>query len=314
MLALQASLALLVLGVGLHARPYDLTFLVRNPGLLARSILSVNVIMPLLALLAVVALSLTPAVELALVALAASPIPPFLPLTAKRAGGKESYTVALLATESLLAIALVPGTMWFLGSLVFRSLYVSPGRIAMLMSTGILLPIVVGTLTNHFWPRLAQRLTKPVGIVALVLLAAAFIPLVIAAWRPMMSLVGNGTLVAIIVMALVGLALGHWLGGSVPQHQTVLALATATRHPAVAMTILASTAPDEKLAPAAVVLALIVTALTALPYSNWAKAHTDVGTKPILITPSRTSGGHRRSAVQRTSSAVPARRRGDRRT
>jgi BASS family bile acid:Na+ symporter len=301
MFALQASLGLLVFEIGLHARPSDVTHLARHPALLGRSVLSMNVIMPAVAVLAATLLSLQRPVELALVALAASPVPPFLPLKTKSLPGKESYTVALLATESLLAIALVPATIGLIGTVVFaRDIRVPPAAIARIVVTGILVPLAVGTLARRFLPQLAGRVAKPLGIVVVVLLAIGLLPLLVALWRPMLSLVGNGTLAAIAGMTAVGLIVGHALGGPAPRDRPVLALATATRHPAVAIAILRAAAPDEKLAPAAVLLALFVTAAASLPYTRWAKARLEPKRTPILITPTR----------QRIP--VPARRRSDR--
>lgn len=300
MLALQASLALLVFEIGLHARPSDVTHLVRHPALLGRSFLSMNVIMPVVAVSAATILSLQRPVGLALVALAASPVPPFLPLKTKSLAGKESYTIALLATESLLAIALVPATIELIGTMFARDIHVPAAAIARIVVLGILVPLVAGTLVHHFRPSLADRVAKPLGVVTVVLLGVGLIPLLIALWRPMISLVGNGTLAAIVVITAIGLLVGHALGGPAPRDRPVLALATATRHPAVAIAILRATVPDARLAPAAVVLALLVTTATSLPYTRWAKGRLETKRKPILITP----------VSQRTS--VPARRRSDR--
>jgi BASS family bile acid:Na+ symporter len=49
----------------------------------------------------------------------------------------------------------------------------------------------------------------------------------------------------------------------------VLALSTASRHPGVALAIAHANFPDEKLAPAAVLLYLIVSGIVSLPYLRW---------------------------------------------
>jgi BASS family bile acid:Na+ symporter len=74
-----------------------------------------------------------------------------------------------------------------------------------------------------------------------------------------------------VVFALVGLAAGHLLGGPDPENRIVLALSTATRHPGIAIAIAAANFPDQKAAPAAVLLYLIVSALVAKPYLTWVK-------------------------------------------
>ncbi|MGH9882109.1 MAG: hypothetical protein ACRD6N_11795 [Pyrinomonadaceae bacterium] len=85
-LALKASIVLLVVGLGLKASLKDATYLFRRPGQLLRALLAMNVLMPLFAVAVAVIFDLTPAVKIALVALAVSPIPPVLPNKAMKAG------------------------------------------------------------------------------------------------------------------------------------------------------------------------------------------------------------------------------------
>ena len=69
----------------------------------------------------------------------------------------------------------------------------------------------------------------------------------------------------------VGLAVGQLLGGPDSDDQTVLAPATAARHPGVALVIAAGTFPGEKLVAPAVMLYLIVGAIASAPYVIWRK-------------------------------------------
>ena len=87
----KVSLALMVLAIGLRSSEGDALWLIRRPGLLARSILSINVIVPLVALAVTQAFDLQPAVEVAIVALSISPVPPVLPIQTDKAGGESSY-------------------------------------------------------------------------------------------------------------------------------------------------------------------------------------------------------------------------------
>src|SRR5690242_14857716 len=114
-LAIKVSLALTVLATGMRAGPGDHLWLFRRPSLLARTVLSMSVMMPLVAVLMVSILRLNPAVEVALVALSMSPMPPLLPRKALHSGGAASYTVGLLVAVSVLSVALVPLTAWAVG-------------------------------------------------------------------------------------------------------------------------------------------------------------------------------------------------------
>src|SRR5947209_9440422 len=77
LLALGVSIALAALTVGLRTSADDALYLLRDPGLVARSFLVMNVLMPLFALWAAIAFGLDPAVKVVLIVLTMSPLPPF---------------------------------------------------------------------------------------------------------------------------------------------------------------------------------------------------------------------------------------------
>ena len=89
--AFGLSLAVLVFGSGLSARFADVTALLRRPGLLARSLVAVLVVAPVLAVALVRVFDLNREVAIALVALAVSPLPPLLPNRGEKAGGRADY-------------------------------------------------------------------------------------------------------------------------------------------------------------------------------------------------------------------------------
>ena len=91
-----------------------------------------------------------------------------------------------------------------------------------------------------------------------------------AAWREIQSLLGNGGALAITATVAVGLLAGHMLADD--RHRAALALATATRHPGVALAIAEMSYPDQrKPIMAAILLYLLITALATTPYVRWAR-------------------------------------------
>jgi len=101
-----------------------------------------------------------------------------------------------------------------------------------------------------------------------VLLVCAVV-IIAAAWSLMGSVVRQGTLSAIAIIALLGLAAGHLLGGPDEDERTVLAHATVSRHPGVAVVVASLT--NEPLAPIGVLLAVLVSAVVVMPYTQWRK-------------------------------------------
>jgi len=269
LLALKTSIFLTVFGLALKTTMDDALYLFRRPAELVPSLLSMYVIMPLFAAALVALFDLHPAVEIALIALAVSPVPPVLPKKQVKAGGRGSYAMGLLVAAAVLAIVFVPLAVGLLGRVFGGSAQVSVATIAQLVLTTVIVPLAAGMAVRHFAPAFADRIAKLLSLVAAVLLIASALPVVITAWPAISSLVGNGTVVAIAAFVIVGLAAGHALGGPAPEDRTVLAFSTASRHPGVALAIASANFPREKLVLAAVLLYLIVNAVVSSLYMKW---------------------------------------------
>jgi BASS family bile acid:Na+ symporter len=243
--------------------------LLRNPSLLVRSLLSMNVLLPLFAALMVALVELRPAIEIALVALSISPVPPFLPRKQLALVADQEYVIGLLGVSSLLSIVLAPLTVELVGALSTRGFSLAPLAIAKIVAMTVLVPFLFGMIVRRVSPAFAERASPLADRIGIVLLIIAIVPLIVKLWPAMMSLLGSGTGLAIVAFTGVGLALGHMLGGPDSDHQTVLALATATRHPGVALTIAAANFPDETLMAPALMLYLLVSAIVSAPYVRW---------------------------------------------
>ena len=284
-LALQVSILLNVFALGLSATLADTTYLFRRPVQLGKALLSMNVVMPVFAVLMVKVFDLHPALKITLVALSVSPVPPLFSKKALKAGGKGSYTIGLFVAVSLLAIVVVPAALELLQSIFTVPLGISPGAIALVVLTTALAPLAVGIAVHRLAPGFAEKIAPPLALVATLMLLASFLPILFTAFPVITSLIGNGTIVALVAFVVVGLAAGHLLGGPDAEDRTVLALSTASRHPAIAMAIAHANFPEQKLAMAAVLLYLIVDGIVALPYLNWTKRYHAPGTDRKNISP-----------------------------
>lgn len=271
-LTLQASIFLLVFSLGFEATWQDATSLYRRPGLLARSLLSMNLVMPVFAAVLAGAFHLLPAVKIALVLLAVSPVPPILPKKQLKVGGTSPYVYGLLVAMSLLSIIVAPLAIEVLGKVFGHDVHIGPAAVAEVVVMTILLPLGLGILVHLRAPEFARKVSRPLGRFANLFLMVAALPLLIFAGRTMIGLIGNGTLLAMITFGAVGVAVGHWLGGPDPAERTTLALASACRHPGLAITIAAATFPAQRrLVAAAILLYLVLSTVVLLPYNAWRK-------------------------------------------
>jgi bile acid:Na+ symporter, BASS family len=263
LLVLKTSLFLSVSALGLKASFADATFLFRRPREIGRAFLCMNVLMPLVAFLLATTFDLNPAVKIALVTVSVSPVPPVFPKKALKIGCKENYAIGLLVAAGLLSIVVVPATMELFRVITGVPLHMSTGSVAETVLITIVLPLLGGIGVRRLAPSFAERAAPTIALAASVLLILGLLPVLFTAARTMLSLVGNGTLLSFSVFAIVGLLVGHFLGGPDPENRRVLALATATRHPGIAVAIAHANFPDQKLAVPAVFLYTVVSAILA---------------------------------------------------
>jgi BASS family bile acid:Na+ symporter len=271
MLALNASMFLVVFVLGLGATFQGVTYLFRHPALLLRSILSMNVVMLGFSILVCVWFQPPPAVRIALVGIAISPVPPILPNQQLGAGGATKYVFGLLVGTALASIAIAPLAIELLDHWYGFDVHLPPAKVATMMLVSIVIPLILGILLNRFAPAFARQIAKPVSMFANLLLVAAALPMLLAATPVLWPLVGNGVLAALVAFTLVGIAVGHVLGGPSQEHRSVLALATGSRHPGIALALASLNFPDQKDVMAVVLYHLIIGALVALPYVIWRK-------------------------------------------
>jgi bile acid:Na+ symporter, BASS family len=267
-LGLQLSIMATVFGFGLRSTPNDLLYLTRRPGLFVRSLLAVFVIMPIVAYALDRLFEFRATVEVVLIALSISPVPPLLPKQGSKAGGEAAYGVGLMAWLALSSIVAIPISLMLVGFLAGRQFSMPPGLIVNVVVKSVLAPLLAGMLVRAFLPAIANRIEKPARIFGNVLLPLGALALFAGAASAVWALIGNGTLFAILTFVVVGLAIGHFLGGPNPHHSGVLGIATASRHPAIALAIAARNFPEEHFG-ATILLYLIVNALVGVPYLIW---------------------------------------------
>lgn len=270
-LILKASLFLVVFSLGLRATFKDVAYLAARPMLLFKSILSMNIVMLGFSLAAASIFPLPFPLQIALLGLAMAPVPPILTWKQKQAAGTSSYAISLCVTASFLAIILVPLAI-ALADAVFQADYRMPSiRVVPIVLISVIVPLVLGMLVERLAPAVAARIAQPVATLGTVLLILAALPVLFVTLPEVWVLVGRGLLLFLVLFTAFGLLVGHVLGGPHAHDRVVLALATGTRHPGVAMAIAAYNFPGEKAAVAVVLLHVFIGALVAIPYVKLAR-------------------------------------------
>lgn len=263
-LALMLSIFLTVLALALRAKANDLLYLVRNWRLGLRALVALYVVVPLVAIAIAAAFDLKPAVKIALVALAFSPVPPLLPRKQVKAGASGSYITGLLVLASLCALVVTPLGIHAAAAFFGVDASVSTLSIARILGVGIAAPLALGLVASAALGERAGRMADPIARIANILFLVCVLGLLFKAWPGLLAVVGDGTALALGGMAVAGLIAGYALAGGAPQDRMALSFASAARHPGIAISIAASNFPDAKLAIAAILLYAIFNAIIGI--------------------------------------------------
>ncbi len=265
--SMKTSVILSVFAIGLEATIRDITHLLRNPRQLILAFISIYVVVPLTAGIIIFIFSnIHPAAKIAIFALSVSPIPPLLPKKQLKTGGTISYIIGLLVTMSVLAIIVVPFLIELFEIAFNRPGGISPGAVAQVVLTVILIPLAIGLIFRYIFPGLAEKAAKPIFSIGSIFLLLGSLFILFNAIPTIIALVGNGTIFAILLFVCVALGIGHSFGGPDSDDRTALALSTVSRHPGIALAIAGINFPEQKLSLAAVILYLLISAVVTTTY------------------------------------------------
>lgn len=273
LLVLKLAISVLIFAIGTSVTMADVTYVWRRPIVLAKSLLAMYVVVPLIAILMAHGLDLPFGTEVALVVLAICAGAPLLPKKIAKLGGNATYMFSLIATTSVLAAITVPLGLTVLTRFVPFESNVVPSDIAATIVKAFLLPLGAGMLVRAVMPRLAERVSDPLLQWAGIALALCTVVLLVAGFHLVID-VGLPSLIAFAAFTVLALATGHILGGPDEGERTALAVACASRHIGLALLVAASYRGERALELVAGYL--VASAVVSIPYVRWrSKVHSD---------------------------------------
>lgn len=269
-LAILLSVFAIVVAIGMQARPSDTLAFARYPRYALRATLAMFVVMPLFVIFITWVLPLAPPLPAALIALAVSPMPPILPRKETKTGGQMDYVISLQVFATTVSLIAAPLFVAVAGWLFDVKVAYSPGNVFMTLLLTVAIPLAAGIAFGRFWPAAAARLAGPLGRFGMAALIVACLGLLVAVGPKMLEKVGSGVLLTAVLIVVVALAVGHALGGPSEGNRGALAVATAARHPGVAIGMGTTYYPLDQGAVIAVVLIyVLVSVLVSIPYVRW---------------------------------------------
>lgn len=273
----MASTFAFIFSRGLRTRAVDLQIITSRPGLLLRSILSIDILVPLITLLIIGFVRPAQNVTVGLLLLAASPAAPTVLKKIVRAGGESQYTVSLHVALALLAIVTTPATLEFLQIATGHQLGVNILAVAVLVGLSTLLPIIIGMIITGVFPAIAVRIIRPLEILSDVVLILTVVVILVSTYI-LLLLLDLRSYLAIALVTMIDLAVGHLMAWGRPDEQTMLALESATRNTGLTLLIASGFVPLEKALP--VLIPYIVTsAIICALYVRYRKSTTSVPCK-----------------------------------
>ncbi|CAI3800600.1 bile acid:sodium symporter family protein [Pseudarthrobacter sp. MM222] len=278
-LAFQGSIMLTVFGFGLRATVDDVLYVIRRPRMLVISLVSMFIVMPFIALALALVIAPPQVALVALVALSLSPVPPTLLGKEHDAGGRASYGLGLTVAVSVLSIVIIPALVVFLGGLTDNPFNIGFAAVAGQVLSAVVLPLAAGMLVRAFLPRLAARVEKPFSLAAKIVLLAAVAFVLVVAFPQFVQVLTASTVVAFMLFTVLGLSFGHIMAGPDPGDARVLALASALRHPGIALAIATTNFPSLHFG-AVIALYLIIGTIVCIPYLKWMQKRAAEGKEP----------------------------------
>jgi len=267
LIAAIVSLVMTMLCAGMGGVSGDRTYLSCRRGLLVRSLLSMLVLQPAFAVWLCYAFALPAPVTLALLGLAIAPMPPILPSGLMKVRGSRSYELALSFVVAVASIATVPISLWGFSLFLGAPVHIDFGKVGWLVALNIVLPVAAGFAGRRLSAETTARAATLLTIAATGILALVLVALLLRARPAIPAIIGNGTVTAIVLLAVAGLGIGHLCGGPARKNRRVLAMATATRHPALAIVLASAASPaDERVSGVVIAFAVLVAGIAAIPY------------------------------------------------
>ena len=266
-LAAAATVFAVMFTLGLGIAFGEFRWIAARPGLVGRSLFSVLVAVPAIALLVAKSLDVGTAAEIGIVLMAISPGAPVALRRSLGAGSHRSFAPALQIAVAALAAVSMPLSVAALNEYYGGHAAVSPLPLARQVFVAQLLPLTLGMLARHFFEARAEWAEPKLRRVGGVLLVALLVLALIDIWEVVLG-AGLRVTLAIATVTALALAVGHLLGGPEPATRTATAISSAARNPGLAL--LVATLNRASPAITATVLAyFVIAALTLIPYVAW---------------------------------------------
>lgn len=243
-----------MLGMGVSLTIKQIIEPLRNISLVVKILITNFILVPIVGYIIIFLIQLDEPLAIGLILLSTAAGAPFLPKLVQVAKGNIAFCVGLMTLLMVVTVIYVPIVL----PILIPGVQVNPIDIARSLIILMMIPLAIGLLIKARYTSIADSLrpimnqTSSFSLIALIVLA---IPL---NFNEIISLIGTGGILAIIILVLVTFALGYLLGGPNKDYKRVTSLGTAQRNIAAALVIAISNFQDPNILAMIIVGSLLI--------------------------------------------------------
>jgi BASS family bile acid:Na+ symporter len=253
-----------MLAMGLSLTMPQITAPLKNVRLVILALLVNFVAVPALVLGIQAVMNLDEEIYIGLLIMGTAAGAPFLPKLAQAAKGNIAFSVGLMVMLMVVTVIYLPLVL----PLLLSGVEVDPWAIAKSLIFVMLLPLAVGLVMKARWSSTADGLQPHMAQTSSVAIILMLVGAVITQWDAIVSMIGTGGIVAIVVFILVSLALGYLAGGNDRATRSVMGLGSGQRNLSAALVVGAQNFSDRPDVLITIVVAGIVGLILLLPIAS----------------------------------------------
>lgn len=183
--AINIILSFIMFGVALGIKPAEFKTLIKQPKSLILGLISQVIALPLVTFIVIIALNnyITPTVAMGMILVASCPGGNISNFMSSLSKANTELSVGLTATTTLLATITTPFNFAFWGGLyvnfiskhakhMLQPLEIDNGQMFETVFILLGIPLVIGIFFSHYFPKITEKLKKPIQILSIVFFIA----------------------------------------------------------------------------------------------------------------------------------------------
>ncbi len=209
-IGLPVALGIIMFGLGLSLTLRDFARVAKQPKAVLIALLCQLIVLPAICFGLVLAFQLPPVLAVGMMMLAASPGGTTANLYSHLFRGDIALNISLTAVNSVIAVVTLPlitnFAIWYFDPFDDQ-LGMQWAKAAEVFAI-VLVPVALGMIVRHFWPRFADRMDRPVRIASVIILVIVIAGAVASNWALLLDNFARLALITI-VFCLISLGIGY---------------------------------------------------------------------------------------------------------